>query len=286
MTNKDLHKTIAKQVRATGTSFYWPMHLQQRKYRQALFTIYMYCRVLDDVADVPDQRDAKIRKLSHWRDEIDCLFSGTLGTGPTGSPLIPALLETIRQFKLPKAPFVAVIEGMEADVNGPIIAPDWKSLRIYCHQVAGSVGNLCLAVWGWRGEQADLFAESTGQAFQLTNILRDIKDDAHEGRVYLPREVLENARINSRQPVDILRHPNLADACGPVIDLADQRFKIARSLWKESSVKTARPAWVMLELYRALFDEVVRTGFGPDRPRARLSTARKLQNLIPAYISA
>ena len=286
MTRDDMHNAVAAQVRAAGTSFYWPMQFQRRAHREALFAIYTYCHVLDDIADRPGSAEIKRSDLESWRKQIDRLFSKVPIEETSKDPLTNVLADAISRFNLPQAPFKAIIDGMERDLNGPVIAPDWSSLQTYCGQVAGAVGDLCLAVWGWRGTNADQFANTTGEALQLTNILRDLKEDTEQGRLYLPEEALMKAEIETRVPLDVLTHPNLDLACEPVVQRAQQCFTNARALWATANTKTARPAWVMLLIYEALFGKVRRNGFGPERSRARLSQAEKLFHLLRAYVTA
>ena len=211
----------------------------------------MYCRELDDLADNNSTKTDKIQALNKWRDKIEILFSAHSSEIDLANPLLAALAETIAAFDLEKEPFLDLIDGMEIDVNGPVIAPNWHALSIYCHKVASSVGTLCLSVWGWRGMQAERFAKATGEALQLTNILRDIKEDSIAGRLYLPIEALVDAKINTRIPSEVFKHPALEKACLPIIRRTNNQFEQARQCWKESSVAQARPAWVMLELPRA-----------------------------------
>ena len=286
MNNLDPHAIIASRVRATQTSFYWPMRLQRSRFRRALFAIYIYCRALDDLADNNSAETDKIRALNAWKDKIEILFSSHSSELDLGNPLLATLADTISEFNLEKEPFLDLIDGVEIDVNGPVIAPNWEALSIYCQKVAASVGTLCLSVWGWRGTQAERFTQLSGEALQLTNILRDIKEDSIAGRLYLPIEALVDAKINTRIPSEVLKHPALENACAPLINRTRTRFEQARECWKESSIAQARPAWVMLELYRALFLEVIRTGFNPDGPKTKLTRRRKLFHLTRAYITA
>lgn len=280
------HRYVASQVQASGTSFYWPMFLQSRPHRQALFAVYMFCRKLDDIADDPGPALAKQKNLERWRDEIERLFSASSDKTTYEKPLLSALADIVQKFDLPKSSFLALIQGMEADVRGPIVAPDWPTLLTYCGQVAGAVGDLCLCIWDWRGEDADRFAQATGEALQLTNILRDVVQDVHEGRLYLPIESLKLAGIEFNHPRDVLDDPNFHQACSAVAAVAQERFATAEDLWRASGKASARPAWVMLQLYKALFVETVDNGFDLNRGRARLSGTQKVYHLFKAYLTA
>lgn len=284
MSSAESHKAVAKQVRTARTSFYWPMLLQPQAQRRALFAIYAYCRTLDDIADGASPIAEKNKALSLWRNHVTHGFAST-GSGSSEVLLLNALKDVVEQFDLPTTPFLALIDGMESDVNGPIVAPSWAALETYCGQVAGAVGDLCLCVWGWRGFDAQAFAKATGEALQLTNILRDVKDDAQDGRLYLPRECLTAAEIGDNAPAAVVAHPKLDLALQPVFEHAEQRFTEAKSRWPQDAPPSLRPAWVMLSLYQALFNKVVETGVGPDKPRARLSRLAKMRHLAAAYMS-
>ncbi len=260
-----MHNEIAAQIRARGTSFYWPMRLQNQRHREALFTIYAYCRALDDIADSQDSFEEKTTKLSQWRSHIDDLFEKDATSHEEEDSLVIALAQIVSKFELPRAPFDALIDGMEMDVNGPVVAPTWSSLQQYCNCVAGSVGQLCLAVWGWRSSDAIEFADVTGEALQLTNILRDLNEDASAGRLYLPNEVLQNAGIETRNAVAVMNHPQLAKACTTVLERAMSQFDTAKDLWRQHGVPTARPAWVMLKLYDALLAKRLRQHKAPGK---------------------
>lgn len=258
------------------------MLLQARPQRRALFAIYDYCRTLDDIADDPGPISQKQIALDLWRERV----TRGLQNGIADTPLQVALADIVTLFDLPSAPFLALIDGMEADINGPIVAPNWRELETYCAQVAGAVGDLCLCVWGWRGEDANAFAKATGEALQLTNILRDVKDDALIGRLYLPSEPLAASELAGHTPIDVLNSTELPAALQPVIERAKQRFDDAHALWPKNAHSSLRPARVILELYQALFRKVVKSGVGPDKPRVHLNRAEKIRHLATAYLSA
>lgn len=278
------HNAVARQVRRSKTSFYWPMHFQPRAQRRALFAIYAYCRTLDDIADDTGPIDQKHAALNFWREHVTQGFKAT-HKGSSDEPLLVALQDMVEQFDLPSAPFSALIDGMEADVNGPIVAPSWDELETYCAQVAGAVGDLCLCVWGWRDDDAKAFAKATGEALQLTNILRDVRDDAQDNRLYIPKECLSAADMSECKPIDVPSHKNLDAALQPIFKRADQRFTEARSLWPHNAPASLRPAWVMLSIYHALFQKVATMGVGANTPRVRLTRLEKIRHLTAAYLS-
>ena len=196
-------------VKQSGTSFAAGMAILPKPRRAAMHAIYAFCREVDDIAD-DERRDAgeKHARLDEWRREIDRLYAGR----PTLSAGV-ALLEPVRAFGLPKNEFLMMIEGMEMDAGGPIVAPSLDRLFAYTRRVAGAVGLLSMPVFGApKGEASDRFALALGDALQLTNILRDVAEDARIGRLYLPAELLakHGAPIEARATADILASPSPA----------------------------------------------------------------------------
>ena len=262
------------------------MKLQSPPQRHALYAIYAYCRVLDDIADRPGPIEEKRHVLTSWRELIEKIYARDCINSARSDFLVQALADIIQRFDLPRGPFDALIDGMEADLNGPIVAPEWSTLQEYCAQVAGSVGELCLAVWNWRGPQANEFARTTGEALQLTNILRDLREDAGSGRLYLPLEALQQAEISDQSPTDVLSHPNISVACAHVVTHVEDLYQNASSIWQQSHAKSAQPAWMMLCLYRDLFHKIVKHGFDLNRSRIRLSVPERVYSLFKAYLNS
>ncbi len=279
------HDQVARQVRAAGSSFYWAMRLQDQNRRRALFAIYAYCRALDDIADGPLPASAKREALEQWRKRIAAVYSRS-GDERTelSDPLVHALKDAVSHFALPKDPLLALIRGMETDVSAPLNAPSWPELLAYCDDVAGAVGDLCLAVWGWRGTEAAAFAQTTGRALQLTNILRDVWADAALGRLYLPEDVLETAGITASTPDAVVEHANLPQACRLVADIAAQGYEDIKASWPRPFPRTLRSAHVMVSVYQKLFDKIVAHDW-KTRARISLGPAEKLTSAMVALLS-
>lgn len=250
------------------TSFYWAMRLLSRPQREAMFAIYAYCRELDDIADSHAAPEAKLARLGDWRDEVKALFDGCPAT-PAGR----ALLTPVRRFALDRAEFEELIRGMEMDVEGRMVAPDEPTLRTYCRRVAGSVGMLSIRVFGCTGSAGERFAVLLGEALQLTNILRDLDEDAAMGRLYLPREALAQAGINARDPDAVLRHPALPKVCASLAAAAEDRFTEAQAALAATHGAPLRPAVLMMKTYRVLLARLRRRGWPQTGPRTRLSGA-------------
>ena len=175
--------------RASGSSFYTAMRILPRAQREARFEIYSYCRLVDDVADSDAPRAERLHDLSVWRDRIAAIYAGN----PPAE--LAALAGTVRDFGLRKEDFLAVIDGMEMDAAQDIRAPDWTTLDLYCDRVASAVGRLSVRIFGMDEAEGIALAHHLGRALQLTNILRDVDEDAGLGRLYLPAEALRSAGV-------------------------------------------------------------------------------------------
>jgi len=249
---RDVLAQVEAKVRASGTSFFWGMRMLPRERREAIFAVYAYCREVDDVADGPEPDSVKQAELARWRAEVEALYAGR-----PGHPVTRALAEPVRRFDLPKAEFLAILDGMERDARGGVIAPTTEALYSYCRQVAGAVGMLAMPIFADGDPRADArtredIAVTLGEALQLTNILRDIGDDAARGRLYLPEALLESAGVQARTPDGVLHDPRLPQACAELAATARRRFERTRALLGEVSPATARPCRLMLEVYARL----------------------------------
>lgn len=236
---------IARQVRTASTSFYWAMRLLARPRREAMFAVYAFCRAVDDIADSDQPVARKKALLAEWRREVDGLFCGV-----ASKPVARALVAPARDFALQHGDFMAVIDGMEMDVDGPIVAPARSDLDLYCDRVACAVGRLCVPIFGEPGATGIAVAGHLGRALQLTNILRDVAEDAHGGRLYVPRELLKASGVPVRDPFAALAHPNFVAAWRSLSQEAQDHFAAASAAMQHCDHRRIRPARVMMEVYR------------------------------------
>ncbi|MBL8707866.1 MAG: presqualene diphosphate synthase HpnD [Rhodospirillaceae bacterium] len=243
---------IAEKVRASGTSFYSAMRLLPPARRDAMFAIYAFCREVDDIADEEAPQADKQRRLAVWRDEIDRLYAGS-----PSQPIALALLGPMRDFKLRREDFFAVIDGMEMDATAEIQAPDMATLDLYCDRVASAVGRLSVRAFGATEAIADDVAYHLGRALQLTNILRDVAEDASRNRLYLPRDLLTRHGIDVVDPAAVLRHPNLRDVCRDLAKVAQGHFAAADAAMRQCAKGPMRPARIMGAVYGALLERLI-----------------------------
>jgi presqualene diphosphate synthase len=256
--------------RASGSSFYTGMRILPRPQREAMFEIYSFCRAVDDIADDPGPRAARRQQLRRWRADLDALYGGT------PPPHLNGLAQAVQKFDLKREDFFAVIDGMEMDVVADIRAPDRARLDLYCDRVACAVGRLSVRVFGMEPAPGLSLAHHLGRALQLTNILRDLDEDASLGRLYLPLEELQAAEINSTDPTTVLTHPALGKVCAAIVELAKAEFREANAIMAKSPRRVVRAPRIMGEAYRLILDRLIARGFASPRQPVRLPRARLL----------
>ncbi len=263
---------VVAVVERSSSSFSMGMKSLPPAKRQAMFAIYAFCREVDDVADEGGTTEERLTELNLWRDEVGRLFAGN----PTRLTSL-ALAEPVRRFKLPKEEFLALIDGMEMDARETMRAPDMATLMLYCRRVAGTAGLLSLPIFGADEPEAPEFAIALSDALQLTNILRDIAEDAGRDRLYLPRDLLEKHGIDPSLPAKtVLYHPSLTGVFDDLAREARRRYADADRALMQCNRKRLRPALLMMAIYEAILDQLQRTGWRPDAPPPKLSKAAKL----------
>jgi phytoene synthase len=256
--------------RASGSSFYLAMRILPPAQRQAMFEIYSFCRAVDDIADDPGERDARLAQLQQWRLDIDALYDGRPPARLGG------LAAAVRQFGMAREDFFSVIDGMEMDVAQDIRAPDLAMLDLYCDRVASAVGRLSVKVFGLDDQNGRDLAHHLGRALQLTNILRDVDEDAAIGRLYLPREALRDAGIMTSDPPTALAHAALGQACAPIVARARNHFECAEAIMNAVPRRLVRAPRIMGEAYKLYLRALIARGFAPPRERVRLGKPRLL----------
>jgi presqualene diphosphate synthase len=251
---------------ARGSSFYLAMRILPPERRQAMYEVYAFCRAVDDIADDGGPRAARIAMLDRWRADLARLYAGK-GT----TALTEGLAGPVKTFGLKQEDFLAVIAGMEMDVRRDIKAPDWEALDLYCDRVASAVGRLSIKIFGIDEEKGRLLSHHLGRALQMTNILRDLDQDARMGRLYLPKEVLANAGIADRDIGKVLAHARLGDACSALVTRARRHFVEASAVMKRCDRGTVRSPRIMASVYRALLEKLVKRGWIAPRADVRPS---------------
>jgi squalene synthase HpnD len=259
---------------ASGSSFYAAMRILPQEQREAMFQIYSFCRQVDDIADSDGPREQRLAALQQWREDIDALYQGHA----------PARLRdyvaSVKEFGLEREDFLAIVDGMEMDVPQDIRAPDLATLDLYCDRVASAVGRLSVKVFGLPREDGILLAHHLGRALQLTNILRDIDEDAAIGRLYLPSEGLAQAGISSTDPLIVAADPAVPKVCAPLVERARDHFAQADAIMARNSRRAVRAPRIMSKYYGSILALLVARGFANPRTPVRLNKVARIAILL------
>ncbi|MBY0336161.1 MAG: squalene/phytoene synthase family protein [Acetobacteraceae bacterium] len=257
---------VAARVRRAGSSFARGMATLKGERRRALWAVYAFCRAVDDIADGAMPEAEKRRFLADWRRKLtqpDCALSREL-------------LHAREAFGVPLAECEAMIAGMETDAGDRVRLQTDADLDLYCRRVAGSVGAMSVRIFG--APKAEAWGLELGHTFQLTNILRDVDEDATRDRVYIPRTTLEANGIPPDAPAaEIVRHPAFPGICESLAQRAHAGFATAEATIPTADLTALKPARVMMWGYRTILDLLLARGWRGARPRARLSTGQKLR---------
>lgn len=265
---------------ASGSSFYYSFRALKSEVRKGITAFYALCRELDDVVDeCSDPQVARI-KLAWWRTEI-----GRLYEGKPEHPVTQGLLPTVRSRNIPREWLEEIVDGMEMDLDQQRYE-DYKSLLLYCHRAAGVVGQVAAEIFGYRSHETLKYAHELGIAFQLTNIIRDVGEDARRGRIYLPLEELEQFGV---EPAEILNRQH-SERFEKLMQFQYQRaaktYEQALAWLPREDRKAQRAGLAMAAIYRALLEEIRRDGFHVLDGKISLTPLRKLWLAWKAMILA
>ena len=260
---------------ASRSSFYTALRILPAPQREAMYQIYAFCRAVDDIADRDGPRQERMAELARWRRDI-----GDLYLGRDICLRLNDLEPVIRRYGLEQQDFDAIIDGMLMDAERNIQAPDWATLDLYCDRVASAVGRLSVRVFEVPPEHGRPLAHHLGRALQLTNILRDLDEDASIGRVYLPRETLTAAGIDNTEPRAVVSHPKLTQACAPLIARAREHFAQAARIMDACQRAVVRSPRLMASVYSDVLDRIEQRGFAAPRTRVRVGKARLLLTVL------
>jgi presqualene diphosphate synthase len=261
----------AAQRAASGSSFYLAMRLLPKEKRAAIYAIYAFCRAVDDIADDDKRpRDDRNEQLDTWRRAIDSLYGGTAEASVT------FLRDAVLRYGLRKEDFLALIDGMAMDVTEDICAPELAVLDLYCDRVASAVGRLSIRVFGMDEEPGFRLAHHLGRALQLTNILRDVDEDAGLGRLYLPRELLVEASVDTGSPACAVASPGIDAVCRALSLVACEHYSRADAIMRAHPRGDLRPPRLMSAAYSCILREMQKEGWRPPRRRVRLPKGRML----------
>jgi phytoene synthase len=263
-------------ARRQAANFYPAFRVLPKPQRRAMCALYAFMRVTDDLADETGQIADKQAALSTWRKQLDLAL-----TAEYAHPLHAALHETVQTYRIPSDYLHAVIDGVEMDLL-PVTYSTFTDLYRYCYRVASAVGLACIHIWGFRDERARVYAEAAGIAFQLTNILRDLREDAARGRVYLPQEELMRFGYPREQLLCGELNQYFRDLMRFQVGRARQYYRAARPLAELLSPAGRAVFQVMRRTYEGLLDAIERRNYDVFSSRVSLSRLRKLGLLMQA----
>jgi presqualene diphosphate synthase len=251
---------------SSGSSFYLAMRILPAAQRDAMYQVYAFCRAVDDIADDGTMpRHERAAALEQWRTDIDDCYAGK----PRKS--LSALTQHIHAFHLSRDDFIAVIDGMAMD-SEDIVAPDEASLDLYCDRVASAVGRLSVRIFGMQEDAGRRLAHHLGRALQLTNILRDIDEDAAIGRVYLPRELLSREGISTTDIASIIGDARLPRVCLTIAERARIHYAQSDAIMANAPRAQVKAPRIMSGAYRCVLEANLKRGF--DLPRNHVRTPR------------
>jgi len=266
-------------TRRASSNFYWGFRLLPHDRRRALCAVYAFCRAADDLADEPGRDTDPRRLLARWREELERAYAGR----PV-HPVGVALADTVARFAIPREHFDAVIAGVEMDLDRDRYETLEGDLAQYCYRVAGAVGLVCIEIFGYRDESARQYAVELGLAFQLTNILRDVAEDAQRGRIYLPRADLK--RFGCREEDVLVGH--CTDAFRQVMAFesarAGEHYGRARFLLAEEDRQSLAPAEAMRLIYEQLLRRIMLRHYDVFGPKVRLTRPEKAGLAVAAWM--
>ena len=259
-----------KKAADSGSSFYYSFLFLPDNRRRAITALYAFCREVDDVVDECPDPQLAATKLAWWRQAVAKLYAGA-----PDHPVTQALLPAVGEFSLPQEQLLEIIDGMEMDLQQTRYL-DFKALSLYCYRVASVVGLLAAEIFGTQDRQTQKYAHDLGMAFQLTNIIRDVGEDARRGRVYLPIDELQRFDVPVADILNARHSDNFRRLMEFQIERAEQYYAQAMAALPAIDRKAQRPGLVMAAIYRTLLEEIKRDGCQVLAQRTSLTPIRKL----------
>ncbi|MCL2075683.1 MAG: presqualene diphosphate synthase HpnD [Betaproteobacteria bacterium] len=267
-----------RKTAASGSSFFLGFLFLPRERKRAMHALYAFCREVDDVADECHDHTLAAARLTWWREEIERVFRGE-----AEHPVGRALADSVSAFQLEKEKFLAIIDGMEMDLRQNRYS-DFESLSLYCYRVASVVGLLSARIFGFHDEKVLDYARDLGMAFQLTNIIRDVGEDARRGRIYLPLEELERFGVSEADILEGRKTAEFVELMRHQAGRAEGFYTRAFALLPAGDRSAQRPGLVMAAIYRELLRKIVATDFPVLTRRTRLATLHKLWLVVRTWV--
>ncbi|MCX7628018.1 MAG: presqualene diphosphate synthase HpnD [Methylophilaceae bacterium] len=250
----DPHQYCQDKAAGSGSSFYYSFLFLPEPQRRAITALYAFCREVDDIADKCRDPTVARAKLAWWRSEVDNLYRGS-----PQHPVTQALVEAVRAYDLAEEHFLEILDGMEMDLDQNRY-PDFKALQLYCYRVASVVGLLSATIFGYTDRKTLKYAHDLGLAFQLTNIVRDVGEDARRGRIYLPLDELARFGVSEADILQCRETDNVPRLLEFQVARARQFYTRAFAELPAVDRRAQRPGLIMAAIYRTLLDEIERAG--------------------------
>ena len=268
--NASANAYCEEKAAASGSSFYYSFLFLEPPRRQAITALYAFCREVDDVVDeCPDPALAGT-KLAWWRSEVAALYAGS-----PSHPVTQALTEAMQKYSIPQEQLQEIIDGMEMDLQQARYA-DFKSLHLYCYRVASVVGLLAAEIFGYTDRRTLKYAHDLGLAFQLTNIIRDVGEDARRGRIYLPQDELQKFGVTEADLIASRYSEHFTALMQFQLQRARAMYAQAFAQLPQADRKTQRAGLIMAAIYQSTLDEIERDGYQVLHQRTALTPLRKL----------
>jgi 15-cis-phytoene synthase len=279
-------------ARRAAKNFYYGFIVLPSDKRNALSAVYAFMRHADDIADEPGEPQQKRQKMGEWLEAAKAVFDGK----PTDDPVLMALGDAQKKFKIPPELFEKLVYGTSLDLEIPatpgepaIVCQTFEDLKHYCYYVASVVGLVCIRIFGYEDSKAEFLAEDCGLAFQLTNILRDVKEDASMGRIYIPQEDLERSSLSAANfSAAALQDPAQAQQLRPALEFEAERarkyYESAKWLMELIEEDSRAALWVLVEIYSRLLRKITERNYDVLTERVRLTTWEKLKVLSRGFL--
>lgn len=271
------HDYCRRRTAASGSSFYYGFLCLPAPRRRAIMALYAFCREVDDVVDETGDADTARAQLDEWRAEIARVYVGT-----PQHPVGQALAEVVAEFRLPEEQLLEIIDGMEMDLDGNRYE-SFSQLQLYCYRVASVVGLLSAEIFGYTDRRTLRYAHDLGLAFQLTNILRDVGDDARRSRIYLPQDELARFGVTKDDILAGRYSPQMTELLAFQAQRAQDFYERALGELPSADRRAQRPGLIMAAIYHRLLDDIVAGGYRVLGDPPRLSTGLKLKLAMNAW---